>query len=287
MSLYVLCFLLIDFFLLITPVEAYNKVLLISVDGSHPDIVRNMIDTNQLPTMQLLLNSGGGWHDLQFTDQRPEYPTVTKPGHAQMHTGLTWHETGIFSNLSWTGPIQLDLTLLGQWKKIGAITGWFVAKRHIAEFDGPTGLRGPFYNVWNAATCKAYKANITSITDRALICLNTYLNDSWFFFVHYHHPDAIGHQYGSDSQQYRNSLINVDAQIKRLLDVVSTVNAQIVLTTDHGFGTIPRLNKLTLPTCEALPGSTKHHWCERTWAISYPALTLGNRLLDIAPALRP
>lgn len=276
---------LILLFLLLLPTWAWAEipsVLLVSFDGAHPGIVRELLDAGRLPTLAGLIAGGGRWHDLTFTDQRPDYATATKAGHAQMHTGQDWRQNGVRTNVDWDGPLPLSDTLLGQWKAAGATTGWFVSKSHLWKMtrQQPT----PFFDVVEAATCSGRTTDIVRTTDKALECLNTVLTP-WFFFVHYHWPDDMGHGYGSGSSTYREAIVAVDAQLARIIAVIPA-GVQVVVTTDHGFGTVPSKISGVNPTCEASPGSHKHHWCDQTWAISWPALDLGTRLRDIAPTLR-
>lgn len=262
-------------FVVSTPAWAGN-VVLVSWDGTHPLVVKDMLAQGQLPTVQGLLNQGAWWHDLIITEQLPDV-TVTKPGHAQMLTGFPKTITGVINNHTWT-VIPLGMTLPEQWKTAGAKIGFTVQKTHLKAVIN--GVKGPFWNVFQIADCShAVEANPAKAIQWGLTCLNQIKNSRFFLFVHSRNPDDAGHGSGAGSAQYRQRLHDNDAELAKLL-IALPPNTQFVLTTDHGFGD-------GLGDCPPNMGFT-HRDCPAIWAVSFPPLTLaGNRLMDLAPALRP
>lgn len=256
------------------------NLLLVSWDGSHPWEVQDLLAQGQLPTLQGLLNAGAEWRDLTITDQLPD-PTVTKPGHAQMMTGQPKTVTGVYSNNTWS-VIPLGLTLPEQWKIAGAQVGWTVQKRHLREWNGtPGGTAGPFYNVWQIADCTEKVAGTPDEAATAgLICLTQFGTTRFFLFVHSRNPDDTGHDFGAGSPEYRQALRDNDTALARLLAALPA-NTQLIVTTDHGFG------HTSADDCPPTEGHG-HAQCPDIWVVSFPPLPLaGNRLMDLAPALRP
>lgn len=255
------------------------NVLLVSWDGSHPLEVQDLLAKGQMPTLQGLLTQGAQWHDLVITEQLPD-ATVTKPGHAQMLTGLPKTITGVIDNNNWQ-VIPIGLTLHEQWKAAGAKVGIVVQKAHLAPF--PEGkAKGPLWNVWQIADCQfqAGKGGPGTAVNRGLDCLAQFGSSRFFLLVHSKQPDESGHATGAGSTKYRSMLIANDAALARLLAALPP-NTQVVITTDHGFG------EDALGNCPRRQGEG-HRACPMIWAVSFPPLPLaGDRLMDLAPALRP
>lgn len=270
--------------LLLLPAAAEpGNLVVISWDGSHPQVVKDLLAAGRLPTVQGLLNAGAQWRDLTITDQLPDY-TVTKPGHAQMLTGQPKTVTGVYSNDLWS-VIPVGMTLPEQWQAAGAFVGWTSQKNHLREYNSgaKTGIKGPFWNVWQTADCLHSQDSGSSAQaiDAALVCLGQApVGKRVFLFVHTQYPDHAGHKHGAGSPDYQQALVDNDAALARLLAALPA-QTQVVLTTDHGFGTVRGVS------CPPYQG-TQHHDCPDTWMVSQPPLPMaGSRLLDLAPALRP
>lgn len=250
--------------------SSFASALLISWDGSRPDIVEELLNAGRLPHLQGILATGG---QPAFLTTEDAIATVTVPGHSEMLTGLPRSVTGNATNLVWK-VLPPGVTLIEQWKAVGAKTGYVVGKTNI----GP----GPFVEAMNAADCTHVRTPTETQDDLATIaiaCLQSWGASPFFLFWHSHMPDEAGHASGVTSAAYQNALVENDAALGRLLTALAGQTYQLVITTDHSFGagflTCPRSGK-------------QHGFCPNMWAVSKPPLTFPNsKLLDIAPALRP
>ncbi|MEK7270243.1 MAG: alkaline phosphatase family protein, partial [Planctomycetota bacterium] len=82
-----------------------QTVLLISWDGLDRSVAKELLAKERLPNLAALIREGS----LQDIDVRG-HVTVTKPGHAEMLTGLGVETTGVYSNQRYR-PIPAGLTI--------------------------------------------------------------------------------------------------------------------------------------------------------------------------------
>jgi predicted AlkP superfamily pyrophosphatase or phosphodiesterase len=76
-----------------TPSAGPQNVILISWDGLDRPVLKELLDQGKLPHLAALIQEGS----LQPIEVKG-HPTVTKPGHAEMLTGLGTKDTGVYSN---------------------------------------------------------------------------------------------------------------------------------------------------------------------------------------------
>lgn len=60
-----------------------------------------------------------------------------------------------------------------------------------------------------------------------------------YYFIHFRGPDSVGHREGWDTPEYDSSVIGVDQDLCKVLDVVDRISEDdvyIILTSDHGGG---------------------------------------------------
>lgn len=73
----------------------------------------------------------------------------------------------------------------------------------------------------------------------ALDGLDKYGKGRFFAFFHFGDPDAAGHKYGENSQEYSNAIIEVDKWLGRIIEKLKTLGVyeetRIYVTSDHGF----------------------------------------------------
>lgn len=60
------------------------------------------------------------------------------------------------------------------------------------------------------------------------------IRDKFFYFFHICDPDARGHKFGSNSNEYRQAIIDADLLLGKLMNKFSNGTVFIV-TSDHGF----------------------------------------------------
>ncbi|MBE3577562.1 MAG: alkaline phosphatase family protein [Limnochordales bacterium] len=73
----------------------------------------------------------------------------------------------------------------------------------------------------------------------ALDSLDQYGKGRFFAFFHFGDPDAAGHRYGENSQQYSDAIIEVDRWLGRIVNKLKELGVyeqtRIYVTSDHGF----------------------------------------------------
>lgn len=99
----------------------------------------------------------------------------------------------------------------------------------------------PFYNAKPAIDVfHGDKARLADEVGKlALDSLDQYGRGRFFAFVHFGDPDAVGHKYGENSQQYSDAIIAVDRWLGRIVDKLKELGVyeetRIYVTSDHGF----------------------------------------------------
>ncbi|MCY3022138.1 MAG: alkaline phosphatase family protein [Planctomycetota bacterium] len=88
-----------------------QNVILISWDGLDRPVVKELLDKDKLPNLAALLKEGS----FQTIEVKG-HTTVTKPGHAEMLTGLDTKETGVYSNAKYE-PIPEGYTIFERMQK--------------------------------------------------------------------------------------------------------------------------------------------------------------------------
>ncbi len=189
--------------------------------------------------------------------------TLTKPQHASMLSGYNTTDHGILENVS-TARMPIHATIY---------------ERLMDAYDPipPGGKRnGYIFRTSHAASKKYIGSSITywAKSSRALQIVTGHGNeepgdpgplsyakkalDKWrletdtlglpephfLMFMQFKYPDITGHINGEESRQYREAIVETDARLYHLMDMLSLHgwgDAAIVLTTDHGFHDIHHL----------------------------------------------
>lgn len=177
--------------------------------------------------------------------------TVTKPGWAEIETGLSIPVTGITSNDIFNSKIQGAWTIYGLLRK--AYPNCWLSTIH--SKINHTGDRiinykhEPFYFLKQWALGGGMDRYVSVSTVQVTVPLtieqthsfllehiNSYLysgKTGGLIFAHFKDPDELGHLYGMGSSQWNNSVVQLD-QI--LGEAVALLNPDsIFVISDHGF----------------------------------------------------
>ena len=205
-------------------------VLLVSIDGTPPALLDEEWDSLVvLPT----LIDGGSQQILQV-----EGITDTMASHARLLTGYGDDITGVTSAFHWS-PIPKGLTLP---ERLRARFGpninllWVVNKPHMLGFGADT---EPFFHAGAASDIAVNHKMIVDITPDMTEALGTIGGLPFFAFFHWGGVDQAGHMFGERSEEQRQALHDVDAQLGIVRDELVALGrwerTRVYVTTDHGF----------------------------------------------------
>ncbi|MHC5023998.1 MAG: alkaline phosphatase family protein [Planctomycetota bacterium] len=245
---------------------ACDLVIIISVDGLRSDAL--LVEPSTLPSLSRLRRGASTLNAR--TD--PDF-TVTLPNHVSMVTarpvlgpdGHQWSVNDIIKERDVLPDQAGDYvaSIFDVAHDHGARTGVFVSKSKLrvlhkswdekrgrADRTGPDDGRNKI-DVYAQASIETTAGNDSCsgpITDAVLDELRR-PHRRRLLFVHYRHPDDVGHEKGwnlTPGSPYLRSIARVDFEIGRLLaqidgDPALRGRAAVILTSDHGGGS-PHLN---------------------------------------------
>lgn len=238
-----------------------QNVILISWDGLDRSAVRKMYTQKTLPNLMALTDEGS-WHKIDVVGHR----TCTKPGHAEMLTGLSAEITGVFSNSDFQ-PIPEGYTVFeklqehfgkdkirtimvtGKLAHVGGRGPDVVRIEMEKKAKNPKQLQKiqnrevkgePFYLTKNHLDVFDNAQRDASETGPlCLKYLDEYKSDRLFAFLHFSDPDHSGHKYGSSSQEYLDAAAECDKGLGEIVSWLKSENLYdrtvIYVMADHGF----------------------------------------------------
>jgi hypothetical protein len=244
--------------------EPVQNVILISWDGLDRSVVTELLGAGRLPNLAALIGEGSS-QEIQVTG----HVTVTKPGHAEMLTGLPASATGVFSNSRFR-PIPEGLTIFERVQQhLGGPEAihTFMITGKIAHVGGrgPEELRAatrpragrsaappgaddtvsnqrgePFYLTRRHLDLfDAQQRDAGETGPLALAALERFKSPRFLAFLHFSDPDHAGHAHGIDSPEYRQAAVLCDEWLGRIRSWVASeglsASTLIYVTTDHGF----------------------------------------------------
>lgn len=225
------------------PPSAPHTLLLVSLDGVHPD------DLRRGDTPNLVRLAEGGVTAEWMT---PSYPTLTFPNHYTLVTGLRPGRHGLVHNVMHTPELgrftlsDRDAVGDGRWWD-GAEPLWVTAEKAglaTATLFWP-GSEAPVRGVrprrWTAFDAGLPKSERV---DRVLDWLSEPATTRpRLATLYFEHPDSAGHAHGPGSPQVRAALRAVDTQIGRMMDGIArrglAGGVDVVVVSDHGMAAVP------------------------------------------------
>ncbi|MEZ5465670.1 MAG: ectonucleotide pyrophosphatase/phosphodiesterase [Lysobacteraceae bacterium] len=224
------------------PREPAPSLLLISLDGTHPDY----LGRGNSPNLDRLAREGviAQW-------MTPSYPALTFPNHYTLVTGLRPDHHGIVHNTmedAALGRFTLaDRTAVGDGRWWGGEPIWVGAQKaglNTANLAWPgseadiAGVRPTRWLLFDAKRSLSQRVEIVSgwLTEPAA-------TRPAFVALYIEHLDSAGHTYGPDSPELAGALRRVDAALGELFARLSRAGTMdrtnIVIVSDHGMATVP------------------------------------------------
>jgi predicted AlkP superfamily pyrophosphatase or phosphodiesterase len=212
--------------------ERSRSVLLVSWDGVGRGLLKEMLEADKLPNLAAMVKTGSV-HDIEIKG----HATETRPGHAEMLTGLGPASTKIRSNAS-PGPIPAGLPLFDRLKKHfgrdGIATAAVTGKRYVGTLFAASRAD---IDVLDAGARLAADTGPAALA--ALAAAGKHKSGRFFVFVHFSDPDAAGHGYGHASRRQREATVTCDAWLGRMVEQLKKAglggSTSVYVTADHGF----------------------------------------------------
>lgn len=222
----------------ITPaVSDEHVVLLISFDGFRYDYT----DFAATPTLDLLAEEGTKAEGLI-----PVFPSKTFPNHYSQVTGLYPEHHGIISNTMYDSVFDATFTLSngasreGRWYEGEPI--WVTAEKQnkrTATYFWPGSdasiqdVRPTYYEIFNGSV--PYSIRTNKVLE--WLALPADKRPS-FITLYYQATDPVGHQKGPDPEALKPAIIEIDAELKNLIDGIEALGmtklVNIIVISDHG-----------------------------------------------------
>ncbi|MGY0632610.1 alkaline phosphatase family protein [Luteimonas sp. A478] len=221
-------------------------LLLISLDGVHPDALTR----GDTPHLSRLAETG-----VQAEWMTPSYPTLTFPNHYTLVTGLRPDRHGIVHN-SMSSP-ELGRFMLSNREAVGDARWWndgeplWVTAENAGLVTATMfwpgseaavrGVRPTHWNLFDAELSKADRVGTVLEWLSAPADSRPRLATLYF-----EHPDSAAHANGPASDEMREAMRAVDAQIGRLVEGIRAAGLEdsvdLVIVSDHGMAEVPEGN---------------------------------------------
>ena len=241
------------------------RLVVVSVDGMHPDFYRRAKDFGvKIPNMLGLVGTGASADAVESV-----YPSTTYPAHATLVTGVLPRVHGIYSHLTSLDPTETARPWHWFAQALDVPAIWTVARVEglkTAAISWPVSAGAPIhYNlpeIWNPAAAKPqedfqtvaqhstpglYEEMLRVLgpvlgrvkpdrlrTEAALYLMKKYQPD--IVLLHLGEYDFQAHRYGPASRQALAALEETDAEIGRLREASGEPGeVTFVVLSDHGF----------------------------------------------------
>ncbi len=216
-------------------------VLLISIDGFHPDY----LDRGLTPTLQALADEG-----VRARWMTPSFPSKTFPNHYTLVTGLVPDRHGVIDNTMVDEEIGRfsirDPAAVGDGRWWQGEPIWVTARRaglrtSVMFWPGSEAeIHGVRPDDW-----AAYDAGFSASdrVDKVLAWLDRPINRRpHLILTYFEEVDISGHLHGPDSSRVNEALVRTDAALARLLHGLRDRGLEdavdIVLVSDHGMAAL-------------------------------------------------
>lgn len=231
------------------PASAARTLLLVSLDGVHPDHLAR----GDTPNLSRLARSG-----IQAEWMTPSYPALTFPNHYTLVTGLRPDRHGLVHNVMHTAELGRftlsDRDAVGDARWWGGEPLWVTVENAglpTATLFWPgseapvQGVRPTRWSLFDAGLPMDQRV------DRVLGWLTEpAATRPRFATLYFEHPDTAGHNHGPESPEQRAAMRAVDAQIGRLVAGIQRAglddSVDLVIVSDHGMAEVPAGRVLAL-----------------------------------------
>jgi len=212
------------------PAAEFRNAILISWDGLDRSVVKELLKDEKLPNLAALVKAGS-LQDIQVKG----HDTETRPGHAEMLTGLAAEVTGIKSNFEGEA-VPEGTTIFERLKKSlgkdGITTVMITGKAYVGTLV-PAGSRA------SIDSFDAGSRTAPTVGPLCLAALEKHKQRRFFAFFHFLDPDSAGHGSGMDSKPYRQAAVTCDAWLGAMIELLKKEKLAdatlIYVMADHGF----------------------------------------------------
>ncbi len=224
-------------------------VITISCDGMGSSYMQSMMDAGKMPNLQKFASEAAG-----TTNARADYDiTVTLPNHVSMVTsrpilgkqghnwksntdpkkGQTLHPANGITVSSVFDVAHDNGKRTGMWatkSKFSLFKVSYDAEHGAPDTTGPDNGRTKLDQF-------VYETASSNVTARFISDMTSHPCN--YAFVHFGEADGVGHESGWGSDAYFNALMNLDACIGRIMNMVKTDpllknKTAVIVTADHG-----------------------------------------------------
>jgi len=192
--------------------EEIKHVILIVLDGVRPD---TLVAANTPNIDNLVAGGSYTWNAVTVT------PSITIAAIPSIFTGAT---PAVHKVTDWDGEIYAE-TIIEVFEEAGLSTA-------IIGQD-------PILGGYSATYCTGFYYHHEQYEYFTTIAINWFTQHRPFFLTIYDSvPDHIAHEYGEQSDEYREAIEDADFQIGRIMNMLRELGVYertlIVITTDHG-----------------------------------------------------
>jgi hypothetical protein len=177
--------------------------------------------------------------------------TDTKAGWAQILTGLNAEKTGVYDN-NYFQAIPEGYSIFEKLENYFDIVTFFIVGKgnHIGLFCEGEQSQSKKNKIitedfpWcNAKKAIDFSQNALGENENvgtlALEKIEEYKDNKFFGFIHFEDPDHTGHEYGENSEEYTEQIVDDDHWLGQIIDKLKELgiyeNTYIYVITDHGF----------------------------------------------------
>ncbi|XP_070189861.1 bis(5'-adenosyl)-triphosphatase enpp4-like [Littorina saxatilis] len=263
------------------------KLLLISFDGFGWNYF-SKLPWSKLPNFQAFINKG-----VQVRWVENVFPTVTRPNHMSMVSGLYVESHGIVANEFYDPALKATIPDEGSlqendsaWVDVGAEPIWITnSKAGQGRRSGtmywpcsdakiknrlPEKMKRGGWNVTEEE--KTPKQRIDWVFD----WLTQETEPVNFAAVYFGEPDEISHKHGPDSQEVLDAIVSRDVIVGQILRKIKEKKLEeklnVIITADHGHAPIYRQTMINIDLL-----------IEPPWYTSYQSMRFGTPMIMLFP----
>lgn len=208
-----------------------KKVILVLVDGLNGDVARN-----RMGFLEALTDEGKGSF-AKKVDLKSALPAMSRPLYETVMTGVKPVRSGIYNNS--IVRLSKNKSIFSLAKENGLVTAasayyWMSELYNHAPYDPiedrivndkTLNIQHGIFYMWD------------EYPDEAVFGDGEYLRRNYnpdFLLIHSMNVDDIGHKFGLNSSEYRNSAVKVDVILSNFIEDWRVAGYHVIVTADHG-----------------------------------------------------